>query len=131
MVNTEKTYSTSHLNTSDYRDATMRQIYEITKGTGKFRLIKVGAGFVILPETNTRQDIKETELRKALHIEEKAPKEEKITNYKIEDSDSWSDNAFFVSLTEEQVRLLDWLINHDYVDCDLFSANPNIEFEKI
>ena len=126
-----KTYPTHH--TTTYNTSLASLITSKLGNTGRIRVAQVGAGVVILPETNCTQELSDKEMRKALHIKDtaSAPKEEKMTNYKIEDSDSWSDNAFFVSLTEEQVRLLDWLIDHDYVDCDLFSANPNIEFEKI
>lgn len=124
-----KTYPTQHTTTYD---SNLKNIIALNLGkTGNIRVAQVGAGVVILPDTNRSQDLSENEMRKALHIEEKAPKEEKMTNYKIEDSDSWSDNVFFVSLTEEQVRLLDWLIDHNYVDCDLFTSNPNLEFERI
>lgn len=125
-----KTYPTQHVTT--YNSSNLNSIIALNLGkTGKIRVAQVGAGVVILPETNCTQDLCDSEMRKALHIDEKTPKEEKMTNYKIEDSDSWSDNTFFVSLTEEQVRLLDWLIDHEYVDCDLFHADPNIEFERI
>lgn len=126
-----KTYPTHHTTTYDLN---LKNIIALNLGkTGNIRVAQVGAGVVILPDTNRTQDLSENEMWKALHIDEKAstPKEKKMTNYKIEDSDSWSDNSFFVSLTEEQVRLLDWLIDHNYVDCDLFRTNPNIEFERI
>ena len=42
----------------------------------KIRIAQVGAGVVILPDTNCKQDLSENEMRKALHIDEKAPKEE-------------------------------------------------------
>ena len=124
-----KTYFTHHTTTFN---ATLANIIASNLGTtGNIRVAQVGAGVVILPDTNRTQDLSEKEMRKALHIEEKVPKEEKMTNYKIKDSDSWSDRVFLVSLTEEQVRLLDWLIDHDYVDCDLFTSDPNFEFERI
>ena len=123
------TYPTHH--TTTYNTTLASLIASKLGKTGNIRVAQVGAGVVILPDTNRTQELSENELRKALHIEEKAPKEEKMTNYKIEDSDSWSDRVFLVSLTEEQVRLLDWLIDHDYVDCDLFTSDPNFEFERI
>ena len=123
------TYPTHH--TTTYNTTLANIIASNLGTTGNIRVAQVGAGVVILPDTNRTQDLSEKEMRKALHIEEKVPKEEKMTNYKIKDSDSWSDRVFLVSLTEEQVRLLDWLIDHDYVDCDLFTSDPNFEFERI
>lgn len=123
------TYPTHH--TTTYNTTLASLIASKLGKTGNIRVAQVGAGVVILPDTNRTQELSENELRKALHIEEKVPKEEKMTNYKIKDSDSWSDRVFLVSLTEEQVRLLDWLIDHDYVDCDLFTSDPNFEFERI
>ena len=125
-----KTYPTQHTTTYDSSNLSCIIASKLGKH-GEIRVAQVGAGVVILPETNCTQDLSENEMQKALHTEEKAPKEEKMTNYKIEDSDSWSDRVFLVSLTEEQVRLLDWLIDHDYVDCDLFTSDPNFEFERI
>ena len=123
------TYPTHH--TTTYNTTLASLIASKLGKTGNIRVAQVGAGVVILPDTNRTQELSENELRKALHIEEKVPKEEKMTNYEIKNSDTWSDDTFLVSLTEEQVRLLDWLIDHDYVDCDLFTSDPNFEFERI
>ena len=88
---------------------------EIGKKTNhQVRLIEQGGGFAILPDTNCKEDICEKEFAKAFHLGEipttTAPKSERITTVlTYEDSDT-----MFVSLTADQLRLLEWL---QYNDC--------------
>ena len=91
----------------------------LTKEIGKktnhqVRLIEQGGGFAILPDTNCKEDICEKEFAKAFHLGEiptaTAPKSERITTIlTYDDSDT-----MFVSLTADQLRLLEWL---RYNDC--------------
>lgn len=88
---------------------------EIGKKTNhQVQLIEQGAGFAILPDTNCKEDIGEKEFAKAFHLGEiptaTAPKPERITTILIyDDSDT-----MFVSLTADQLKLLEWL---QYNDC--------------
>lgn len=88
---------------------------DIVKKHGIYlRLVKQGAGFAILPDTNCKEDILESEFAKAFHLGETptttAPKPERITTIlTYDDSDT-----MFVSLTADQLRLLNWL---RYNDC--------------
>ena len=88
----------------------MQHCDDIIKKHGiHLRLVKQGAGFAILPDTNCKEDILESEFAKAFHLGEistaTAPKPERITTVlTYEDSDT-----MFVSLTADQLRLLEWL----------------------
>ena len=87
-----------------------RHCEDIVKKHGIYlRLVKQGAGFAILPDTNCKEDILESEFAKAFHLGEistpTTPKPERITTIlTYEDSDT-----MFVSLTADQFRLLEWL----------------------
>lgn len=94
----------------------MQHCDDIIKKHGvHLRLVKQGAGFAILPDTNCKEDILESEFAKAFHLGEtptttalKSP--ERITTiFTYDDSDT-----MFVSLTADQLRLLEWL---QYNDC--------------
>lgn len=126
-----KTYPTQHTTTFN---ATLANIIATKLGnTGKIRVAQVGAGVVILPETNCTQDLSENEMRKALHIEEKAPKEttRKVKLYTTQNS--WNDSdSSYLELTEEQYRLLLWLSSNELLfDEVIIEENPTLEFERI
>ena len=96
----------------------MQHCDDIIKKHGiHLRLVKQGAGFAILPDTNCKEDVLESEFIKAFHLGEiptaTAPKSERITTVlTYEDSDT-----MFVSLTADQLRLLEWLRDSDCL-CD-------------
>lgn len=93
----------------------------LTKEIGKkrnhqVRLIEQGAGFAILPDTNCKEDILESEFIKAFHLGEtpvatapKAP-ERISTILTCRDFDD-----MFLSLTADQIKLLEWLQYNDYL----------------
>lgn len=125
-----KTYPTQH--TTTYNTTTLANLIALNLGkTGNIRIAQVGAGVVILPDTNRTQDLSESEMRKALHIDEKVPKEEtrKVKLY----SQTWDDReSCYLELTEGQYRLLDWLSQNDWLSDKLgIEINPTFEFEKI
>ena len=125
-----KTYPTHH--TTTYNTTIANLIASKLGKTGNIRIAQVGAGVVILPETNRKQDLSENEMRKALHIDEKAPKEEtkKVKLY----SESRYDEreSCYLELTKEQYELLDWLAQNDWLyDETGFEENPAIEFKRI
>lgn len=125
-----KTYPTQHTTTFN---ATLANIIATKLGnTGKIRVAQVGVGIVILPETNCTQDLSENEMRKALHIEEKAPKETTRT-IKLYSQSSWDDTEpHYLELTEEQYRLLLWLSSNDWLyEEACIEENPTLEFETI
>ncbi len=108
-----------------YSDGTAREIIssvirrhceDIVKKHGIYiRIVKQGAGFAILPDTNCKEDILESEFAKAFHLGEistaTAPKSPERINtiFIYEESDK-----MFVSLTADQLKLLEWL---QYNDC--------------
>ena len=90
---------------------------EIGKKTNhQVRLIEQGGGFAILPDTNCREDICEKEFAKAFHLGEiptaTAPKAPERINTILtyEDFDD-----MFLSLTADQIKLLEWLKRNDYL----------------
>jgi hypothetical protein len=95
------------------------QMQYLAKEIGKknyhqVRLIEQGGGFAILPDTNCKEDICEKEFAKAFHLGEiptaTVPKPERIsTILTYEEYDE-----MFVSLTADQLKLLEWL---QYNDC--------------
>jgi hypothetical protein len=87
------------------------------KHNHQVRLIEQGGGFAILPDTNCKEDILESEFAKAFHLGEistaTAPKPERIsTVLTCRDFDD-----MFLSLTADQIKLLKWLQYNDYL-CD-------------
>jgi hypothetical protein len=108
-----------------YSDRTAREIIssflqkhcdDIVKKHGiHLRLVKQGAGFAILPDTNCKEDILESEFAKAFHLGEiptaTTPKPERINMIlTYEDFDD-----MFLSLTADQLKLLEWLRRNDYL----------------
>ena len=125
-----KTYPTQH--TTTYNATIANLIASKLGKTGNIRIAQVGAGVVILPDTNYKRDLSESEMRKALHIDEKAPKEE-TKKIKLYSESRYDDmEPCYLELTEEQYELLDWLAQNDWLyDETGFEENPSIEFKKI
>lgn len=120
-----KTYSTHHTTTYN---TTLANLIALKLGkAGNIRIAQIGAGLVILPDTNCKQDLSENEMRKALHIEDS--KEQKLTKYSIKNCEN--DSTFFVLLTQKQIDLLDWLIEHKCIDGNLVESNPMLKFTII
>lgn len=126
-----KTYPTRHTTTYDSSNLNSIIASKLSM-TGKIRVAKVGAGVVILPETNCTQDLSEKEMRKALHIDEKVPKET-TRMVKLYNQNSWDDSdPSYLELTEDQYRLLNWLSKNEWLFDDvLIEENPSFEFERI
>lgn len=81
------------------------------------RLIEQGGGFAILPDTNCKEDICEKEFTKAFHLREiptaTTSKSERINT--VLTCGEFDD--MFLSLTADQLKLLEWLQFNDYL-CD-------------
>ena len=124
------TYPTHH--TTTYNTTLAHLIASKLGKTGNIRVAQVGAGVVILPDTNCTQDLSENEMWKALHIDEKAPKET-TRKVKLYNQDSWDDrDSSYLELTEEQYKLLDWLSQNNWLSDELgIEINPTFEFETI
>ena len=74
------------------------------------RIIACGAGVVILPETDKKHDCTPSEIAKALHLREEIAKSSTAETYQDLIINKEDDNEnYFVKLTEEQFRLLEWL----------------------
>ena len=125
-----KTYPTQHI--TSYNIALANLIASKLGRIDKIRIAQVGAGIVILPDTNCKQDLSENEMRKALHIDGKAPKEEtrKVKLYSVSHYDDRE--PCYLELTEEQYELLGWLSRYDWLyDETGIEENPSIEFKRI
>ena len=75
---------------------------------GGYRIIKCGAGLVLLPDTDRSKDATEDEVIKALGFQDKAapiPAEGERTTYAISHE---GDPTTLISLTPAQVRFLKW-----------------------
>ena len=109
-----------------YNDGTTKEIIssflmqhcdDIIKKHGiHLRLIRQGAGFAILPDTNCKEDILESEFAKAFHLGETptttAPKSPERINTILTCRDF---DDMFLSLTADQIKLLEWLQYNDYL----------------
>lgn len=74
------------------------------------RIISCGAGVVILPDTDKKHDCSPSELAKALHLREEMEKFFPVKLY--QDTVILKEDGgrnFFVKLTTEQYRFLEWL----------------------
>ena len=120
-----KTYPTQHI--TSYNIALANLIASKLGRVDKIRVAQVGAGVVILPDTNRTQDLSENEMRKALHIED--ANEQKLTKYSIKSCED--DSTFFILLTQKQIDLLNWLIEHKYIDTNSVESNPMVKFTII
>ena len=75
---------------------------------GGYRIIKCGAGLVLLPDTDRSKDATEDEVIKALGFQDKAapiPAEGERTTYSVSHE---GDPTTLISLTPAQVRFLKW-----------------------
>lgn len=109
----------------------------LTKEIGKkhnhqVRLIEQGGGFAILPDTNCKEDICEKEFAKAFHLGETpvatAPNPERINT--VLTCREFDD--MFVSLTADQLKLLEWLQYNDYLCGGVdYIAISSEKFEEI
>lgn len=76
------------------------------------RIIACGAGVVILPETDKKHDCSPSEIAKALHLKEEMEKLSTPTATVYQDiviTEEDDNRNYFVKLTAEQYRLLEWL----------------------
>lgn len=80
---------------------------------GGYRIIKCGAGLVLLPDTDRSKDATEDEVIKALGFCDKAvpmPNEGERTTYAVNRE---GESTTLVSLTPAQVRFLRWCQSED------------------
>ena len=92
----------------------------------KVRTAKVGAGVVILPDTGA--DITDSEIVKALGLKDVEPEEERT---KIIIDSEYHEERFCVSLTDSQIKLLEWLDIHGLLNDWVWDTLENVEFEEI
>lgn len=107
-------YYYDSVNCKEALESTLQQnCHDLAKKHGAFlRIVKSGAGVVILPDTDRTHDCGPNELAKALHLKEEIEKTSTEKTYQdliiCEEDDN---RNYFVKLTEEQYRLLVWLYN--------------------
>jgi hypothetical protein len=107
-------------------ESTLQQnCHDLAKKHGAFlRIVKSGAGIVILPDTDRAHDCGPNELAKALHLREEIEKSSTEKTYRDLIIRKEDDNEnFFVKLTEEQYRLLTWLYEEELL-------GAYVEYEK-
>lgn len=126
-----KTTHTSTVVTASSLGATVAGALRETNIHGDFRIIRCGAGLVLLPETDRSKDATEGEVIKALGFRDKAvpmPKDDgERTTYAITRE---GDFSTMVSLTPAQVRFLRWCQSEDlFWDEVGFSAQKNSVME--
>lgn len=96
---------------------------DLARTYGAFlRIVKSGAGVVILPDTDRTHDCSPSELAKALHLKEEMekPSTAKTTAYLAYNFET--EENHFIALTNEQIRLLDWLARNNFIrEDDIFS----------
>lgn len=76
------------------------------------RIISCGAGVIILPDTDKKHDCSSSEIVKALHLKEEMEKLSTPTTTTYQDiviTEEDDNRNYFVKLTAEQYRLLEWL----------------------
>lgn len=76
------------------------------------RIISCGAGVIILPDTDKKHDCSPSEIVKALHLKEEMEKLSTPTTTAYQDiviTEEDDSRNYFVKLTPEQYRLLEWL----------------------
>lgn len=76
------------------------------------RIISCGAGVIILPDTDKKHDCSPSEIVKALHLKEEMEKLSTPTTTAYQDiviTEEDDNRNYFVKLTPEQYRLLEWL----------------------
>ena len=80
---------------------------------GGYRIIKCGAGLILLPDTDGTKDANEDEVIKALGFRDKAepvPAEDERTTFAVYRA---HESPILVSLTPAQVRFLRWCQSED------------------
>lgn len=87
----------------------------------KKRIVSCGAGVVILPDTDRQHDCTPQEIAKALHLKEEIEKNkesytESRTCYSAYHADT--EKTVIISLTPDQERLLNWLVEYDFISAD-------------
>ncbi len=95
------------------------------------RVAKVGAGVVILPDNGS--PITASEIVKALGLKDVEPEVEKEKKQKYIMRNNYDCGVvFYISLTESQVRLLEWF-EHEGVFAEDYTIEyaGNVEFEEI
>ena len=83
------------------------------------RVMVCGKGVVILPDTNRNHDCEMPELLKALHLKDKAEPISSGASATEERQDvimCYGDDIIPVRLTPDQLRLLDWLSENDFLE---------------
>ena len=93
--------------------ALQQNCHDLAKKHGAFlRIVKSGAGVVILPDTDKKHDCSPSEIVKALHLKEEMEKLSTPTTTAYQDiviTEEDDNRNYFVKLTPEQYRLLEWL----------------------
>ena len=92
---------------------------------GGYRIIKCGAGLVLLPDTDRSKDATEDEVIKALGFQDKAapmPDEGERTTYAVSRE---GESTTMILLTPAQVRFLKWCESED-----IFWDEVNFSIQK-
>lgn len=94
--------------------------------TNRFRVAKVGAGVVILPDNGS--PITAKEVVKALDLKDIEPEEKERTKIIIDSE--YHEKRFCVSLTDSQIKFLEWMDTHGILN-GAWEPLENVKFEEI
>ena len=103
-----KTIHSSTNMTASFVGATITGALRDNNINGGYRIVKCGAGLVLLPDIDRSKDATESEVIKALGFQDKAepmPAEDERTTFAVSHE---GDPTTLISLTPEQVRFLRW-----------------------
>lgn len=103
---------------------------DLAKKHGAFlRIVKSGAGVVILPDTDRAHDCGPSELAKALHLKEEMEKPSTSSTATYLAYNSCLEENHLIALTNEQIRLLKWLKMNGFIcEDDIFTEfNSKVE----
>lgn len=95
--------------------------------TNKCRVAKVGAGVVILPDNGS--PITAEEVVKALGLKDVEPEEKERTKILIDSE--YHEKRFCVSLTDSQIKFLEWMDTHGILNDWAWDTLENVGFEEI
>lgn len=134
-----KTRHVATVNDYDITTAIRAALRETKSYENYLRVVNCGRGVIILPDTNRKQDCTEGEAIKALglvkhydglHLEkglsEKKDERKPVMLRYADNTPEW------LSLTPDQVRLLNWLYDCDYLYDEVrFQEMGSAEFKEI
>lgn len=122
---------TKHCYRSDYKNNVDESLRNLNIYNPRVRVIESGRGVIILPETDVTRECSVKELLKALHLtKEEKTKDTNKVGYIF--TIGYRDDTKYVQLTQEQIKLLEWLEKEDYLVEEVqFQSFNSVDFVKL